>query len=330
MRKLLSIALMLLLALPCGAHSVVKKNGMYVISHEWSYKNDNWSCNLSIPVELYRYYKGRAHKSDDMVKFVLSDFDRNSVRALMESFREGGTKERYTDSDNMRNVVCFVQSLRYVTDMESTGEDEYVRFPIETLVDGIGDCEDMSILAASILHEMGYAVLLVHLPDHLALAVNCREEIPGTYYSYQEERYYYLEVTNPGWDIGHIPDDFKQCKATLVPLVYRPDINLQHCDYHSGSYYLTDAEVPCTVHCRIENAGPGTTSLLTLRAVFRRNSGTAAVNRTFAIDNLREGESAEYELNIPIPRPFSGKLEISVEGANFDTDFMTLNGINLQ
>ena len=268
--------------------------------------------------KLYRYYQGRQHQSDDMVQFVLSDYDRATIRNLAESF------------NSLDSVISFVQSLRYVSDLDSKGEEEYVRFPIETLVDGEGDCEDLAILAASILHEMGYDVLLVVLPDHLALAVDCRDVDEGTFFTYQGRKYYFLEVTNPGWKIGQIPDEFSNSQAKLVPLDYQPRIHLKRCSYSQDSYSLSATEVPYLVNIEVENSGPGTTKGLSIHLTFKTNGGYPVMDRVYSLQELMEGESSVYDLKVSVPRPFRGKLEINVEGYNFNTNTAQFDNINLK
>lgn len=330
MKNRLALELFLLLALPCLGHKVVEKDDSYVVTHEWKFQDRQWSCNLSIPVNLYQYYLARAHRSDNMVQFVLSDYDRDCVQGLVHSFFEGGSQVGYSNSDNMRSVIAFVQSLSYVSDAESKGEDDYVRFPVETLVDGEGDCEDMAILAAAILDEMGYDVLLVELPEHLALAVKCDDDTQGTYYDYQGSRYYYLEVTNTGWNIGQIPDDYKNSRVTLWPLVYQPCVRLLQSSYRHDYYYSTDLKVPFEVECELENPGPGPTKGLSVHVLFKTHGGHIVVDKDFPLDELIEGESSIYELRINVPRPFSGILEVRAEGANFGTEFLRFEDIELQ
>lgn len=317
MKIRLTLAILMLLSIGCIAHSVVQEGDQYVIFHDWKYNNRQWSCSINVPVELYRYYQGRFHMSDDMVPFVLSDYDRSYIRGLVDSFREGGDEVGFTDKDNLLNVVSFVQSLRYVTDSESKGATDYVRFPIETLVDGEGDCEDLSILAAAILHEMGYGVLLVVLPDHLALAVNSGDDFDGTYYTYEGSKYYYLEVTNTGWNIGQIPKEFQNSRASLVPLAYRPRLRLVRCSYRHDSYYSFEKEVPFVLQCGLENPGPGPTEGLSMRVLFKTHRGTPVADRVFHLEDLLEGESSSFELQVVVPRPFRGRLEIRAEGVNF-------------
>lgn len=331
MRNRLTLVLLLLFSLDAVAHSVVQKGDQYVVSHEWEYNARKWNCSINVPVRLYRYYQGRAHMSDDMVPFVLSDYDRSCVRGLVDSFREGGDLVGYKDKDNLLNVVRFVQSLHYVTDLESKRVRDYVRFPMETLVDGEGDCEDLSILAATILHEMGYRVLLVVLPDHLALAVDCGDDFEGTYYVYEGSKYYYLEVTNTGWSIGQIPDEFRNSRATLVPLAYRPRLRLMRSSYQHDSYYSYEKEVPFLIRCELENQGPGQTEGLSVRVIFRTHRGVPAVERVYYLDELQEGESSSNELNVIVPRPFWGEIEIRAEGNNFlDPEPMFFENIELE
>ena len=78
----------------------------------------------------------------------------------------------------IENALAFVQkSVSYQLDPAGS---EYPRYPVETLVDGVGDCEDSAILYASIVRTFGYSagVLLVSVDtngdqvmDHVAVFV---------------------------------------------------------------------------------------------------------------------------------------------------------------
>jgi predicted transglutaminase-like cysteine proteinase len=59
-------------------------------------------------------------------------------------------------------VLHMVQrSIRYKSDAESTGIDEYGRFPLQTLADGEGDCEDTAMLVCSLLAHLGIECALL-------------------------------------------------------------------------------------------------------------------------------------------------------------------------
>lgn len=329
--RLFAIAFLLM----CGvvsAQSVSPEDGYYKVKYSWKYDEVKWSFTVGIPENIYGFYRGRTHYNDDLMHFVLSEYDRDYIRDIVASFREGGEKWGLSDLDNVFNVVSFVQSLQYVSDASSRGTDEYVRYPIETLVDGIGDCEDVVILAASILHEMGYDVLLVMLPEHLALAVKYDKLFPGTYYEVDGERYYYLEMTGEGWDLGQIPDLYQDKTATLIPLVNRPVAHIEKAGYQYASYYSNATSVDFDLQCTVENIGPGKTSGLTMRVCVKPEVGSDMVfaERVVALQDLPEAGRATFQVTLSVPRPAAGILEFILEGQNFDADTLIVEGVDLK
>ncbi|MCR4848722.1 MAG: hypothetical protein K5920_07750 [Bacteroidales bacterium] len=332
MRQRFLLILLFGVVLSVSAHNVVVEGNHYIITHQWTYDEREWECSLTVPIDLYEYYQRRTHQGDDFAHYVLSEFDRDYIRNLVQSFRLGGEKQGYSETNHVYNVICFVQSLRYEYDIQSKHEEDYVRYPLETLVDGEGDCEDMVVLAASILYEMGYGVLLVNLPDHLALAVRCSEDFLGTYYEYGGSRYYYLEMTSVGWDLGQIPERYKGVAATLIPVVNRPVVTVDSCYYQYDAYYLSAATVQVNMRCAITNLGPKSTQGLILHVLFKSyETATRAIKeQRFQLMDLPEGGSAGFNVKIDVPRPFTGVIEYRVEGANFDSKSLFVDGVLIQ
>ncbi|NCB27198.1 MAG: hypothetical protein EOM62_17345 [Bacteroidia bacterium] len=192
--------------------------GYYDRIYEWNYKGTTWQYSVSIPKSVYNYYKKLDHASKDYPKYISDEWTREDLSDLATTFRDGGSKKGYSDSENVMNVIAFVQSLPYTSDSVTTGHDEYPRYPIETLVDNGGDCEDTALLTAGILREMGYGVVLLALPGHMAVGVKGGSGVTGTYYLYNNVKYYYLETTGNGWKIGQIPDAYRNTKARVIPL----------------------------------------------------------------------------------------------------------------
>lgn len=331
-RRCLLLVLALVISMPLWAHNVIKEDDHYKITHTWTYDEMEWKCSLTVPVDLYEYYQRRTHLGDDFAHYVLSEYDRDYIRNLVQSFRIGGEKHGFSETDNVYNIISFVQSLRYEYDIKSKHEEDYVRYPLETLVDGEGDCEDMVILAASILYEMGYGVMLVNLPEHLALAVKCSENFPGTYYEYEGNRYYYLEMTNVGWDLGQIPPRYKGVEASLIPVVDRPVVTVDSCSYQYDSYYLSAATVQVNMRCTISNLGPRSTQGMLLHVLFKshQTATKAFKEQSFPLVELPEGGTAEFAVKVDVPRPFMGVIEYRVEGANFNSKSLFVDGVLIQ
>jgi hypothetical protein len=59
--------------------------------------------------------------------------------------------------------------------------DEYWRFPVETLYDETGDCEDTSFLFASVAEAMGYDAVILMLPGHAAVGI-ASDQASGAYF----------------------------------------------------------------------------------------------------------------------------------------------------
>jgi len=193
-----------------------------VMSYTWQFRGETFHVDVSIPESLIQYYRDRDHNipheewyvlaSDPLDDVVISTL----VRQLTDLARDAG----YTSEESMLEfAIRFVQALPYSQDVATTGFDEYPRFPIETLVDAGGDCEDTSILMATLLMELGYDVVLFLLPGHVAVGV-ALEDCSGFYIEYEGKKYYYLETTGYGWNIGELPPPLQQYGKPMFTVLH--------------------------------------------------------------------------------------------------------------
>lgn len=75
-------------------------------------------------------------------------------------------------------VMQFMRNLTYQSD---TGRG-YAKHPLETIVEGGGDCEDSVILVAALLRRMGRKFAVLNQPGHVSLTIQLREgEEPPQY-----------------------------------------------------------------------------------------------------------------------------------------------------
>jgi PKD repeat protein len=148
----------------------------FSFSARWSYAGSVHSLSLEIPLSLYESYQGDSRGvwgSEGYSPFVLDTRD----DALMIELRDALLVNNSYQS-TIENALAFVQrAVDYQLDPAGT---EYPRYPVETLVDGVGDCEDSAILYASIVRTFGYTagVLLIsvdtngdQVADHAAVLV---------------------------------------------------------------------------------------------------------------------------------------------------------------
>ncbi|HWQ78860.1 MAG TPA: transglutaminase-like domain-containing protein [Anaerovoracaceae bacterium] len=208
-----------------GRGTAISDNGPEVpesrieVNYTWNYGRDHWTYSLSIPESTYRYYRTIDRKGIKSYSYYVTDStDDESMSGLAEKFKEAAEKGNYSDYDMVKNIIFFVQNLNYVDDKVGTGYDEYPKFPLETLADEGGDCEDSAILLASLLRELGYSTVLIQFENHMAVGVKGGESISGSYFEVDGSRYYYVETTSPGWDIGEVPEPMIDQPARILTL----------------------------------------------------------------------------------------------------------------
>ena len=187
----------------------------------WDYKGNHWTWNLSIPKALYEAYKAvpdytRTRNGPAGYGYLTTTED-YYIGILAEKLNETTNSLHYNSFDQVSFILAFVQSLPYSSDNVTTRYDEYPRFPIETLVDDGGDCEDTSILFATITLILGYGTIYVNPSGHYAVGV-LGNNLQGSYWTYQNKTYYYCETTGNGFTIGQLPEEFANAKANLYPI----------------------------------------------------------------------------------------------------------------
>jgi len=188
--------------------------------YEWNY-NGNWEFDLPITISSYLEYseKTRPREVRDFIDMATDSESEPSIKVLVNEFREIAEAKRWTDRQLANFVASFVQSLPYTIDYETKSRDEYPRYPIETLFDRGGDCEDTSILVATLLDSLGINVILLHLEadKHIAVGVDVPNTY-GTYWEYLGDKYWYLETTAEGFSIGDYPKELESERAYIYPV----------------------------------------------------------------------------------------------------------------
>lgn len=88
---------------------------------------------------------------------------------IAELMRAGAIESGFAEDEIPYIVIAFVQSLPYASDSISSGYDEYPHYPLETLLERKGDCEDTAMLTAVLLRHLGYGASLIIYDNHCAV-----------------------------------------------------------------------------------------------------------------------------------------------------------------
>ena len=162
----------------------------------------------------------------EYARYVLEGYTR-SVEEAAAVFRNRSKMQNLLAVQEMEDVVCFTRGIRYASDPEMRGVEDWANFPVETLYDQAGDCEDHAILAAAVLHSLGHDVALFWLDlgdsAHLALGYRAEGFVGGGFSEVAEGKaYYYVETvpTQSGDQVGDMANKFlKDLKSAEVILV---------------------------------------------------------------------------------------------------------------
>jgi hypothetical protein len=190
----------------------------------WTYDGESYTLRLDIDYSDVQYARGYYSPQERTAERPEHERDRTFVTmsytdphmaayteavasSLMDSYRasHGGIDE-YGFLDFL---LVFTQNIEYANDLDSTGYEEYWKFPLETLFDGCGDCEDTSILFVAIAHQCravlgsDYRLSLQLMPGHASAGVILSSP---TGYPKNPDGFIYGETTATGYDLGEIPD----------------------------------------------------------------------------------------------------------------------------
>jgi PKD repeat protein len=180
--------------------------------YEWVYDGQAQSCDLEIPFDLYAYYKSQPRMvwaGRDYDEYVLDPYDDDYLEAITQEVLSTTAGDYHAA---LENALFFVQKcIRYVYDPLWF---EYPRYPIETLVDGYGDCEDTAILYTSLVRTLGRGALMVVVDankdgtvDHMVAWVPVEASFVAahpdrSFWEYEGRTYAFAETAVEG---GYLP-----------------------------------------------------------------------------------------------------------------------------
>ncbi len=167
----------------------------------WESFGHKETLKVRLPAELETHYSSKP-RHYRYGSYITEDPGFELSAKLATAFQDRAKEEHLGEWEMVNMVVDFVQSLEYQSEV-----GEYPKYPVETLMDGGGDCEDTSILLAAILDKLGVDCIMLSPPGHMAVGVAV-EALDAKHYPYNGRSYYYVETTGTNWKIGAIPPTY--------------------------------------------------------------------------------------------------------------------------
>ena len=266
------------------------QNSLYIPNAEW----------------FYTYYKGLPRFDlEDYAAYVFDPYDDAYIRFVADQLislpnAPTGNAERADF------VASFVQSIEYAKDDPLNDSYEYPRYPIETLKEQHGDCEDKAILTAALLGSLGYNVSLIRLPDHMAVGVHLTTTLPA--YTYYVDQYYFLETTVLHVPLGKVPPEYQGVtNMTVYPISPRP--LLSHSWKNATRYRLSTGGDYVNVEMIIENLGTTTASNTEVTGAFYDDVNKSFNQEKTLISSLAPNEKCMVTLTLNVPSSITTSLK---------------------
>ncbi len=187
---------------------------------EWTFDGKEYSLQLTIPSSSYAECLSNGVERQthydyaDAKAFVTSDDP--IILDLLSKLEDMAEDEQFSDRKTVDFVLSFCQGIEYSLDDDTVGVIEYWRFPVETLYDQTGDCEDTSLLFASLIEAMGYDAVMIMPPEHMAVGVAWSTIPGGASIQYGGKSYYYCETTGVNMVMGYWPPEIEDKNCTIV------------------------------------------------------------------------------------------------------------------
>ncbi len=189
----------------------------YFKIYNWIFDSYEHQISYTFDPNRYSYFSMQTHSVKEYSDYL--NFVTPNEKAIIDIANELNNISKEKKFDNLTRInffLSFVQSLKYSEDNLTAGVGEYPRYPIETLIDQTGDCEDTSALLISLMKIIGHESAIILIPEawegygHAAVGISI-EEGTGVHYvinqgTDEERNYYYAETTAVGWVLGEIPD----------------------------------------------------------------------------------------------------------------------------
>jgi hypothetical protein len=246
-----------------------------LVTHTFPFQDTN--VTISVPVN-YSVYSGA--KKNDRTAIVIGDGSDLSAKMfrsmvsdpsqetlfndLLMQFRVIKAERNLSDDEYLELMTVFTQSLPY-----SVVPGTPAKFPVETVMDKTGDCDDKSLLLAGLLSREGYPVVLFLFGPEKHMAVG----VGSDSFLYKSTGYSYVEATT--YSFVGVPAYYLKENSTLKsdPLIipiktgtkrYRSGDATSHIDNMSALSGRRAAELSRTLRQKPVNVGENRTEYVSV------------------------------------------------------------------
>lgn len=177
---------------------------------------------VTVPNSLYEYYNNRNHlvsNDNDYAKYATPSI----FASIAENIQKVTNSTPFPEEQFANAVLSMVRQINYTKSS--------VKYPVEAIVENSGDCDVLSLLAASIMQAGGLDVVLFHYknlnPSHMNIGVYLPYKpvyrpwwTTPIGFEYKNKTYWIAETTSLGqWKVGERPELLAYSNVYIIPLI---------------------------------------------------------------------------------------------------------------
>ncbi|MFA5268750.1 MAG: hypothetical protein WC379_12340 [Methanoregula sp.] len=234
------------------------------VSHSFSFRNDTITITAVINKSVYRGAKNTDKRIFTFAGVPYATWEGESIRKmaqdpalddlfndLISQFRKIRAERNLTDDEYAELLTAYSQSFTYHT------SDLPAKYPVETLYEEEGDCDDMSLLLAGLLSREGYktSFFLFEKDHHVVVGVGSDDN------RYLNTEYAYVDIM----DYSFIGVPVNELRG-------------------SDTMYLDPIVIPIGSGTKIYHSGGETRNIADMATLTYRQSGNLSVQ----MKNMRQ------------------------------------------
>jgi hypothetical protein len=211
-------------------------DGHYVSSHSWYYTGQYFKSDFYVNKDDYTqsvierdtFQPQRGHAEDNGEYITLWEIDFNEFYSDLYG---------YLHQQNSNRLNQVKETLQYFKDKNSLGYAEFAAFtiacvqhttyllpdklfgiytPLEVIQSKTGDCDSRAVLLYSILKDFGYEVCIFYSDYYQHAMLGIAYVGAGDYVKYGGVKYFFVETTATGWEIGDLPPDWSNTNHWVI------------------------------------------------------------------------------------------------------------------
>lgn len=125
------------------------------------------------------------------------------MKAISEGFNQVFRNEKLNSKDKVLFLISFVQNMKY----DRPGGELDLFAPVGSIAKCFGDCDTKTILLYELLERLGIDCAMMWSDKYRHAMLGVHVPATGEYKTVNGKKYYFLETTYPGWQIGQLPPE---------------------------------------------------------------------------------------------------------------------------